>query len=95
MSSGKKKKVQKKRTYSEGEVRRAIKEAADNAVARIMLICIVAARDEFDMDEDKLVQFMNTMQRYIGYANDGLVDMDAFSKTLKNSTGIDLRLKRW
>lgn len=94
MSSGKKKHP-KKRTYSEGEVRRAIKEAADNAVARIMLICIVAARDEFDMDEDKLVQFMNTMQRYIGYANDGLVDMNAFSETLKNSTGIDLRLKRW
>ena len=93
--SGGKKKRQKPRVYYPSEVKRAIKEAADNAVARIMLICLVAARDMFDMDEDKTVEFMETMQRYIDYADKGIIDIGTVSDSLKKSTGIDLRLSRW
>ena len=94
MSSGKKS-YPKKRTYSEGELRRAVKEASDQAVKRILLLCIVAARDEFNLDEDGTVGFMDTMQRYINYQQSGLVSLDDASKSLKKNTGIDLRLSRW
>ena len=94
MSSGKKL-YPKKRTYSEGELRRAVKEASDQAVKRILLLCIVAARDEFNLDEDGTVSFMDTMQRYINYQQKGLVSLDDASKSLKKNTGIDLRLTRW
>ena len=94
MSSGKES-YPKKRTYSEGELRRAVKEASDQAVKRILLLCIVAARDEFNLDEDGTVSFMDTMQRYINYQQSGLVSLDDASKSLKKNTGIDLRLSRW
>lgn len=89
----KKKKV--KKTYTEGEVRRAIKEAADEAVSRAMLLCILSARDEFDLDEEGVVKFMNTMQRYVEYCDSGLVGIKDYSEALKKTTGIDLRLTRW
>lgn len=94
MSSGKKK-FPKKRTYSEGEVRRAVREAADDSVKRIILLCVVASRDMFDLDEDGVIKFMETMQRYIGYEKDGLIDLNDASKSLKEKTGIDLKLRRW
>ena len=94
MSSGKKK-YPKKRMYSEGEVRRAIREASDQAVARIMLLCIVASRDMFHLDENGVNEFMETMARYIDYEKKGLVSLDDASNSLKKQAGIDLRLTRW
>lgn len=94
MSSGKKKKF-KPRLYTYGELKKAIRETSDQAVARILLLCIVAARDEFNLDENGTVRFMETMQRYIGYEKKGLVNLDDASKSLKKQTGIDLRLTRW
>lgn len=93
--SGGKKKFPKKRTYTEAEHRKAIKETADDSVKRIMLICLAAADDMFKLDEDGLVRFMETMARYIRYHDDGTVNLDDYSKSLKNNAGIDLRLSRW
>ena len=94
MSGGKKKRP-KARTYSESELRRGIRDATDDAVKRIMLLCIVAARDEFSPDAEKTVQFMETMARYIDYEKKGLIDLNTASDSLKKHTGIDLRLSRW
>lgn len=94
MSGGKKKKYQKK-TYTYGEMCKAIKQCSDDTVAKTILLCIVAARDMFDLDDDGIMEFMNTMTRYVGYEKDGLIDMDVASKSLKEKTGIDLRLSRW
>lgn len=58
-------------------------------------MCIVGARDEFDLDDKGTVHFMETVQRYIGYEADGLVDLKDFSESLMHSTGIDLRISRW
>lgn len=94
MSSGKKK-FPKKKTYSEGDMRRAIKQCSDDSVSRVMLLCIVAARDEFNLDDDGVMSFMNRMSRYVRYEAQGLIDMEVASKSLKERTGIDLRLSRW
>lgn len=94
MSSGKKK-FPKKKTYSEGDMRRAIKQCSDDSVSRVMLLCIVAARDEFNLDDDGVINYMNRMTRYVGYEAQGLIDMEVASKSLKERTGIDLRLSRW
>jgi len=94
MSGGKKKRP-KARTYSEGEVRRMIRNAADDAVKRNMLISVVTARDMFDLDEDGVVEFMGMMQRYIKYLSENVVDLKDFTETLSKKTGIDLRLSRW
>lgn len=91
MSSGKKK-YPKKRTYSEGELKKAVRKATEESVARLLLLCIVAARDEFDMDEEQTVKFTDTMKRYIEYEDAGLIDMKAASESLKKRTGIDLRI---
>ena len=93
MSSGKKK-YPKKRTYSESEVRRMIHKCNDEAVKKIMLLCVTAARDEFDMDEEKLVTFMGRMQRYVDNEAAGLFDINVANESLKKH-GIDLRLTRW
>lgn len=93
--SGGKKKHPKAQFYSESELRRSVKDAGDQAVARILLLCLIAARDEFDLDEDGTVRFMDTMQRYIRYHKQGIISMDEASDALKRSTGIDLRLSRW
>lgn len=94
MSGGKKKRP-KARMYSESELRREIRNAKDEAVKTILLLCIVAARDEFNPDADKTVQFMQTMSRYINYEKEGLIDLSVASDSLKKHTGIDLRLSRW
>lgn len=91
--SGGKKKYPKKKTYTEGEFRYAVKKVGDEAIARILLLCIVAARDQFDLDEDGIVEFMNTMQRYVEYEQKGLIDTKAASESLKKRTGIDLRIR--
>lgn len=93
--SGGKKKHPKKRMYSEGEVRRAILQAADDSVKRNMLVCVMAARDMFDLDEAGLVEFMETMQRYLKYLHENTVDINAFTKTLSEKTGVDIKLSRW
>lgn len=93
--SGGKKKYPKKRTYSESELSKAIHDAGDEAVKRILIICIAAASDMFDMNEDQLEKFMDTMQRYINYQKDGLIDMAEYSKSLYKKTGVDIRLERW
>lgn len=95
MSGGKKKKKYQKRTYTYGEVRKAIKQCSDDTVAKTMLLCVVAARDMFDLDDDGVVKFIDTMTRYVDYEKNGLINMDDASKALKERTGIDLRLRRW
>lgn len=92
--SSKKKPKQKKRTYTEGEVRNAIRKVSDEAVSKILLLCIVAAKDEFKLDENGLVSFMETMQRYVDYEKKGLIKTDEASKSLLKDTGIDLRLSK-
>ena len=94
MSGGKKKRKPVKTTYSAGEVNRLLKETADDATKKLLLICIVAARDKFDLDGDETVAFADVMQRYAGYLADGVLDLDAYSKALYAKTGIDLRLVR-
>lgn len=94
MSGGKKKRP-KARMYSESELRRGIRDATDAVTKRVMLLCIVAARDEFKPDADKTVQFTQTMMRYVEYERLGLVDLKTASESLKKHTGIDLRLSRW
>ena len=91
--SNKKKTYQKKRTYTEGEVRHMVKDASDLAVAKILLLCLVAARDEFDLDADGTVKFMQTMERYVEYEKLGIVNMKNASESLKKETGIDLWLR--
>jgi hypothetical protein len=94
MSGGKKKRKPVRITYSAGEVNRLLKETADDATKKLLLICIVAARDKFDLDADETISFADVMQRYAGYLHDGLLDLDAYSKSLYAQTGIDLRLVR-
>lgn len=94
MSSSKKKRTPK-RTYSEKELRRAIHETADDAVKRTLLMAILAARDQFDLDADGTVDFMNRIDRYVQFERDGLVKLKDASQSLQKSTGIDLRLVRW
>ena len=91
--SNKKKTYQKKKTYTEGEVRRMIRQVSDDAVAKILLLCLVAARDEFDLGADETVKFMQTMERYVEYEKLGIVNMKNASESLKNETGIDLWLR--
>ena len=93
MSGGKKKKP-KSKMYSESEVRRMVHKCNDEAVKKIMLLCVTAARDEFDMDEDKLVTFMGRMQRYVDNEAAGLFKLDVANESLKKH-GIDLKLARW
>lgn len=94
MSSGKKK-HKKQRMYAESEVKRAIRESSDEAVKRIMLICIAASDDMFKMNDEQLTTFMEIMQRYINYQKDGLIDLAAYSESIEKKTGISITLSRW
>ena len=94
MSGGKKKRT-KVRMFTEVELKRRLRQGIDDAVKRIMLLCIVAARDKFKLDAEETVDFMETMARYIKWEKDGLVDLNVASESLKKNTGIDLKLSRW
>lgn len=95
VSSMSKKKKTKSRTYSEGEFRKAIKQISDDAVAKILTLCVTAAADEFDLDEDGVVKFMERMERYVNYEQENLIKMKQVQESLKKSTGIDLCVRRW
>lgn len=99
MSGGKKnfkrKKTNTKTVYSYSEVKRAIRDAADETTKEVMLLCLCAARDTYDLDGDSLVEFMQNMQRYIRYEKDGDVKLKDASRSIKERTGIDLTLSRW
>ena len=92
--SGGKKKYYKKRTYTEGELAYITRQRADEAVKKILLLCVTAARDEFDMDEEQFVNFMCRMQRYVDSEAKGLVDIGVANESLKKH-GVDLRLTKW
>ena len=94
MSGGKKKRT-KVRMFTEVELKRRLRQGIDAAVKRIMLLCIVAARDKFKLDAEETVDFMETMARYSKWEKDGLVDLNVASESLKKNTGIDLKLSRW
>ena len=70
-----------------------VKDASDLAVSKIMLLCMVAARDEFDLDGDQVVKFVQTMQRYVEYEAKGIIKMKNASEALKKETGIDLWIR--
>ena len=94
MSGGKKKRT-KVRMFTEVELKRRLRQGIDDAVKRIMLLCIVAARDKFKLDAEETVDFMETMARYIKWEKDCLVNLNVASESLKKNTGIDLKLSRW
>ena len=93
MSSGKKK-VQKQRMYAASEVRRAVKQAAEDATAKAILLCVVSATDQFKCDGEETVEFVERMKRYVEYENAGLIDLNMASESLYKNTGIDLRLTK-
>ena len=95
MSGGKKKPKFKRRTYSEGEVRHIIHQSRDEMVAQLMYLFINAMTDMFSPTEDQLVEYMQTVQRYNGYIESGLVDYKTAVKSIKDKTGVELNLTRW
>lgn len=95
MSGGKKKPKYKKKTYSEGELRHIIHQSRDEMVAQLMYLFINAMTDMFEPTEDQLVEYMQTVQRYNGYIETGLVDYKTAVKSIKDKTGVELNLTRW
>ena len=85
----------KSRTYSESEFRKAIKQISDTAVSKIMTLCVTAAADEFDLDDEGVAKFMERMERYIRYEEQNLIKMKEVKESLKKSTGLELRISRW
>ena len=94
MSSGKKKRYPKKRTYSEGEYVRAVRQATDDAVKKLLLMYVTAVAEKYNPTEDELVELLTTMQRYQRYEEMGLLPLQKYSEVLLKH-GIDLRLSRW
>ena len=84
-----------KRTYSEGEFRRAVKQVSDEAVAKILTLCVTAATDEFNLDDEGVVSFMERMERYVQYEEENKIKVRDAQNALKKATGIDLRVTRW
>ena len=95
MSGGKKKPKYKKKTYSEGELRHIIHQSRDEMVAQLMYLFINAMTDMFSPTEDQLVEYMQRVQRYNGYIESGLVDYKTAVKSIKDKTGVELKLTRW
>lgn len=94
MSGGKKRKYTKK-SYSEGELRHIIHQSRDEMVAQLMYLFINAMTDMFSPTEDQLVEYMQTVQRYNSYIESGLVDYKTAVKSIKDKTGVELKLTRW
>ena len=90
--SGGKKKFPKKRMYAESEVKRAVRKAAEDATAKVILLCVLSATDQFKCNDDETVEFVERMKRYVEYEQTGLVDLNLASESLYKNTGIDLRL---
>lgn len=93
--SNKKKTKHKKRTYTEGEVRRLLMETCDKAVAKTILLCVTAAKDECNLDKDGVMKLVKRMDRYVGSEEAKLIKSGDASDSLLKDTGIDLRLSRW
>lgn len=92
--SGGKKRVKPKRTYTEGEYVRAVREATDEATKKLILMFITAVAEKYDPPEDELVGLLMDMKRYADYEAMGLVPLEKYSKVLEKH-GVDLRLRRW
>ena len=84
-----------KRTYSEGEFRRAVKQVSDEAVAKILTLCVTAAADEFNLNEEGVVSFLERMERYVQYEEENKIKIKDAQNALKKSTGIDLKIRQW
>lgn len=93
--SGGKKKYPKKRTYSEGEVQRLIRQSRDDVVTQVMYLFVSAVADQFSPTEEELVELMDRVQRYNGYISAGLVDYKVATESIKKKTGVELNLSRW
>lgn len=85
----------KRRTYSEGELRHIIHQSRDEMVTQLMYLFINAMTDMFSPTEEQLVEYMQTVQRYNGYIESGLVDYKTAVKSIKEKTGVELNLSRW
>jgi hypothetical protein len=56
---------------------------------KAMLITICAVRDELKLDDTKIFKCVERVDRYADHLGKHLVKINDFSKSLKDSTGID------
>lgn len=94
MSGGKKSK-QKKRTYSEGELRYLVKASRDEIVSQMMYLFVSAVTDMFSPTEEQLVDLLEMVQRYNDYIASGLVDFRTAAESIEKKTGVKLIVSHW
>lgn len=80
----------KKYYISEKQLERIKQKVTKEVTDKVCLLFLVAAMDEFKLDEDALCRLMELVSRYTKYIDDKLVKMEEVRQIIEKNTGMKL-----
>ena len=83
----------KKYYVSEKQLERVKQKVTKDVTDKVCLLFMVAAMDEYKLDEDALCKLMERVSRYTKHIDEKLVKMEEIRQIIEKNTG--MKLKGW
>lgn len=81
---------ERKRVLTESQLRKEKRRAAQDATGRAMMLMLLAAQDELDLDEQTCEEILVRAGRYAKHYDEHLIRMQDIAEAMEKQTGLCL-----
>ena len=81
---------ERKRVLTESQLRKEKRRAAQDATGRAMMLMLLAAQDELDLDEQTCEEILVRAGRYAHHYDEHLIRMQDIAEAMEKQTGMAL-----
>ena len=82
---------QKKISLTETQLKKARQDITTDAVSRVYLLFMLAARDEFGMSDKQMCNLTERFNDYAGRVDELVVDMEEVKEIIEKNVGVQLK----
>lgn len=82
---------QKKISLTETQLKNARQDITTDAVSRVYLLFMLAARDEFGMSDKQMCNLTERFNDYAGRTDEMTVSMEEVKEIIKKNVGVELK----
>lgn len=70
-----------------------MRESAEAATGKVLLLMLAATCDELNLNEDKLCDIAERVMRYSQHMDEHLIRLENLRKTIEKKTGVVIKLE--